>query len=334
MAKPSISDLKMWVGNLFTKDDWDYNFSKITSWLSDGNGDLVVNSVQATNGLDMDGSQITNLAPATTGSQAVTLDQAETILNRTSYYYPFSIASGKVNSSGNSAYLEKNSDTQVTVLAGNVNPDLVVIQSDATVESITSNVVLTVGTANGTYNIIKEKGQSPIITTGKVTIGKVFPATQSAGDYFLDNSIVPFVGYKYDAVEGWVITPFCHLGYVTVSSGVATVTNFGYNDNKYNVNLVEYYVNGSSWYRVYADGWCEQGGTITSNNNNRVDVTLLKPMKNTDYQILTQSTNRTGIGVEYYNSQIVLNSEKEVDSFVVMNYYSEITYWKVCGYVA
>lgn len=237
MAKPSISDLKMWVGNLFTKDDWDYNFSKITSWLSDGNGDLVVNSVQATNGLDMDGSQITNLAPATTGSQAVTLDQAETILNRTSYYYPFSIASGKIDGNGNSAYLEKNSDTQVTVLAGNVNPDLVVIQSDATVESITSNVVLTVGTADGTYNIIKEKGQSPVITTGKVTIGKVFPTSQSAGDYFLDNSIVPFVGYKYDAVEGWVNTPFCHLGYVTVSSSVATVTRFNYNNNLFDVNI-------------------------------------------------------------------------------------------------
>ena len=236
MAKPSISDLKMWVGNLFTKDDWDYNFSKITSWLSDGNGDLVVNSVQATNGLDMDGSQITNLAPATTGSQAVTLDQAETILNRTSYYYPFSIASGKIDASGNSAYLEKNSDTQVTVLAGNVNPDLVVIQSDATVESITSNVVLTVGTVDGTYNIIKEKGQSPVITTGSVTVGKVFPTSQNAGDYFLDNSIVPFVGYKYDAVEGWVNTPFCHLGFVKVASGVASVTGFSYNDNLFDVN--------------------------------------------------------------------------------------------------
>lgn len=329
MAKPSISDLKMWVGNLFTKDDWDYNFSKITSWLSDGNGDLVVNSVQATNGLDMDGSQITNLAPATTGSQAVTLDQAETILNRTSYYYPFSIASGKINSSGNSAYLEKNSDTQVTVLAGNVNPDLVVIQSDATVESITSNVVLTVGTSDGTYNIIKEKGQSPIITTGKVTIGKVFPTSQSAGDYFLDNSIVPFVGYKYDAVEGWVNTPFCHLGFVTVSGGVATVTDFGYNDNKYNVNLVEYYTNGKSWYRVYADGWCEQGGY--SGKGNPMTVTLLKAYKNSDYSILLQQIGASG-GYEYNNCQWV-RSVNNGDFSCALGY-GDGLYWRTCGYIA
>lgn len=333
MAKPSISDLKMWVGNLFTKDDWDYNFSKITSWLSDGNGDLVVNSVQATNGLDMDGSQITNLAPATTGSQAVTLDQAETILNRTSYYYPYSIASGKVNSSGNSAYLEKNSDTQVTVLAGNVNPDLVVIQSDATVESITSNVILTIGTANGTYNIVKEKGQSPVITTGSITVGKVFPTSQSAGDYFLDISIVPFVGYKYDAVEGWVNTPFCHIGYVTVASGVATVSVFAYNDNKYNVNLVEYYVNGESWYRVYSDGWIEQGGYSQGGPwSAPKTVSLLKQFANTNYNIQVTCYGATG-----HVMNTAYASTKNIDSFTLVTSFNGeparlYADWYACGY--
>ena len=166
MAIPVITALKMWVGTLFTKDDWDFNFSQIVSWLSDGNSDLVVNTVKATNGLDLDGAQITNLGTATSGSQAVTLDQATTLLNRTSYYYPFSVASGKVDSDGNAAYLQKDSDTQVTVLGGNVNPDLVCISSDGTVESVTSNTVLTVPATDGTYYIVKEKGQSITITTG------------------------------------------------------------------------------------------------------------------------------------------------------------------------
>ena len=166
MAIPVITALKMWVGTLFTKDDWDFNFSQIVSWLSDGNSDLVVNTVKATNGLDLDGAQITNLGTATSGSQAVTLDQATTLLNRTSYYYPFSVASGKVDSDGNAAYLQKDSDTQVTVLGGNVNPDLVCIQSDGIIESVTSNTVLTVPVTDGTYYIVKEKGQSITITTG------------------------------------------------------------------------------------------------------------------------------------------------------------------------
>lgn len=238
MAIPVITALKMWVGTLFTKDDWDFNFSQIVSWLSDGNSDLVVNTVKATNGLDLDGAQITNLGTATSGSQAVTLDQATTLLNRTSYYYPFSVASGKVDSNGNAAYLQKDSDTQVTVLGGNVNPDLVCISSDGTVESVTSNTVLTVPATNGTYYIVKEKGQSITITTGsanKITIDKKFPSSQNTGDYFLDNSIVPFKGYKY-GISGWEETPFCYLGYVTVSSGVATVKTFIYNDNYFDVN--------------------------------------------------------------------------------------------------
>lgn len=237
MALPSISDLHLWVGNLFTKDDWDFNFTKIVSWFSDGNADLVVNSIRSTNGIDLDGSQLTNVGTATSGSSAVNLDQAQTLLNRTSYYYPYSVASGKVDSEGNSAFLQKDSDTQVTVLAGNTNPDLVVIQSDGTVESLISNYVLTVGTSDGTYNIVKEKEGSPVITTGTVTVGKAFPTSPNAGDYFLDNSIVPFVGYKYNAEGGWTNTPFCHLGYVTKTSGNAAITAFGYNNNKYDLNI-------------------------------------------------------------------------------------------------
>lgn len=249
MAVPSITDLKMWVGTLFTKDDWDFNFSKIVEWLSGGSGDLVVNSLKATNGLDLDGAQISNLGAATTGSQAVTLDQANTLLNRTSYYYPFSVASGKVDSNGKAAYLQKDSDTQVTVLAGNVNPDLVCIMSDGTIESVTSNTVLTVQSTDGTYHIIKEKEQSITITagtSGKVTVSQKYPISPNIGDYFCDNSVVPFKGYKYTS-NGWEETEFCWLGDVTVSSGTATVNQFVYNDNKYDVNIDSIYLTYPDW---------------------------------------------------------------------------------------
>lgn len=238
MAVPIITALKMWAGTLFTKDDWDFNFSQIVSWLADGNADLVVNTIKTTNGINLDGAQISNLGAATTGSQAITLDQANTILNRSSYYYPFSVASGKVDSNGDAAYIQKDSDTQITVLAGNVNPDLVCILSDGTIESVTSDTVLTVPTSNGTYHIIKEKEQAITLTagsSGKVTVGKAYPSTPNIGDYFCDNSVTPFKGYKY-TTNGWTETPFCWLGDVTISSGVATVNQFPYNDNYYDVN--------------------------------------------------------------------------------------------------
>ena len=345
MALPTINDLKMWVGTLFTKDDWDYNFSQLVSWLAGGTSDLVVNSIKATNGLDMDGAQIINVGAATSGSQAVNLDQATTLLNRTSYYTPFTVASGKVDSNGNAAYLRKDSDTQVTVLAGNVNPDLVCIQSDGTVESVTSNTVLTVPATNGIYFIVKEKEQAITITTGTantVLVGKKFPSTQNTGDYFLDNSTIPFKGYKY-GISGWVETSFCYLGYVIVSGGVATVTGFNYNYNFYDVNtnnqaiITATYVSGTSGFNIYSNGYCEQWGKINVSQNNYVTVSLLKTFANTDYCITSSPVNNKQTNGDYgssYGVKMINSSSFKIYSAMSQSDGTLGCYWKASGYLA
>ena len=50
------------------------------------------------------------------------------------------------------------------------------------------------------------------------------------------------------------------------------------------ITVVETYQNGTSWYRIWSDGWCEQGG-FTNSGNNSVTVTLLEPFANTNYKI-------------------------------------------------
>lgn len=52
--------------------------------------------------------------------------------------------------------------------------------------------------------------------------------------------------------------------------------------------VVEDYNNGANWYRIYSDGWCEQGGKYYNNNT---AVTFLKPFKDTNYSIMTQCTD-------------------------------------------
>lgn len=48
--------------------------------------------------------------------------------------------------------------------------------------------------------------------------------------------------------------------------------------------VVESYVNGTNWYRVYKSGWVEQGGyTSGVENNNDLNVVFLKPMENNKY---------------------------------------------------
>ncbi|MBQ2175867.1 MAG: hypothetical protein II453_12665 [Alphaproteobacteria bacterium] len=55
--------------------------------------------------------------------------------------------------------------------------------------------------------------------------------------------------------------------------------------------VVETYVNGTEWYRVYSDGWVEQGGAMGKNST----VTLLKPMANANYYVdVTWSGGKSG----------------------------------------
>ena len=61
-------------------------------------------------------------------------------------------------------------------------------------------------------------------------------------------------------------------------------------------NLAECYVvvetwhSDTEWYRVWSDGWCEQGGRKERTATGIIDVTLLKPFTNLNYNV--QATNR------------------------------------------
>lgn len=57
--------------------------------------------------------------------------------------------------------------------------------------------------------------------------------------------------------------------------------------------VIENYVNGTSWYRVWSDGWCEQGGIATGGNNaTGALVSLLKNYTNTNYTLVTGGVSR------------------------------------------
>lgn len=94
--------------------------------------------------------------------------------------------------------------------------------------------------------------------------------------------------------------------------------------------LVQSYVNGTSGYRVYSDGWCEQWGRITVGIDAAVSVTFLKPFMNASYYanwiscngavLASQGTracdNLTTTSMRIYNGQ---------DCAMLAN-------WYTCGY--
>lgn len=81
------------------------------------------------------------------------------------------------------------------------------------------------------------------------------------------------------------------------------------------------------WYRVYADGWCEQGGYITSSDNETKTITFMKLFNNTNYSIsLTQKWDSVN-----YNA----NANVQTTSTASMTITGQASgvYWQAYGYI-
>lgn len=90
--------------------------------------------------------------------------------------------------------------------------------------------------------------------------------------------------------------------------------------------VVETYVNGTSWYRVYSDRWCEQGGY---NSSDSASITFLKPYANTNYTV-TATILTTTPSTSYYATKI---SSKTASGFT-MTGNSIGSMWEAKGYIS
>lgn len=83
---------------------------------------------------------------------------------------------------------------------------------------------------------------------------------------------------------------------------------------------------GTSWYRVWSDGWIEQGGTYTSSDNSKYPITLSKKMTTTNYHSTVTGgynvTSNNGFGYCY---------DKTTSGFKAVVIEPRGT-WYVCGY--
>lgn len=101
------------------------------------------------------------------------------------------------------------------------------------------------------------------------------------------------------------------------------------------VTIVETYISGSSWYRVYSDGWCEQGGIITSpasTGNN--DIIFIKAFVDTNYYFnrineSTVNSTATNFACEGYTNK----STTGISVFAITSYLSAII-WEAKGYIS
>ncbi|WP_086289368.1 hypothetical protein [Campylobacter devanensis] len=71
------------------------------------------------------------------------------------------------------------------------------------------------------------------------------------------------------------------------------LANKAYVDSKAGgTHITQTYSNGASWYRVWSDGFCEQGGVVVKSHSGKayIDINFLKAFKNTNYTISAIST--------------------------------------------
>ena len=93
--------------------------------------------------------------------------------------------------------------------------------------------------------------------------------------------------------------------------------------------VIETYQNGSSGYRVWSDGWCEQWGRVSSGQSN-INVSFLKAFSNTNYNAqATSLTNANGVSSD--GSIGVLTA---TGMTIINNGYRYPMIWKVEGYLA
>ena len=110
-----------------------------------------------------------------------------------------------------------------------------------------------------------------------------------------------------------------------------TATNNVYPTVQTPAVVVDSYINGTSGYRVYSDGYCEQWGYVLSVKKTAT-ITLLKEMIDTNYSIICTGTEATG-----GNDNGSMNAYNPTTTgFNIYNTSDNVSncYWRVYGYIS
>lgn len=98
--------------------------------------------------------------------------------------------------------------------------------------------------------------------------------------------------------------------------------------------IVEQYSDGLNWYKIYSDGWCEQGGSLICNTEGIRYVDLQKKFKDKNYTVLT-TLNAYDNRTSSWSWQCYVNNKTSA-GFGIYNAVSTAAYlchWTASGYL-
>lgn len=245
-----------------------------------------------------------------------------------STYTPFAINSGNVDSFGNGDILEIDSETSgklnfkvggsyISLTATTASGSNFVLSSIASLAMVTFN--------DGVYNIFVNSSGTILALQNTITRGKVFPSAPANGDVHFDTSQELLTASKYNtSSSSWQVFLSVFIGQTTITSGVITaVKTTTYNYNGYHVNkkndvvIVDKYSNGTEWYKVWSDGYIEQGGVGIITEGYGV-ITLLKPFTTENYNIIATQTFRSDIVPSFNYADIIAIDSMTTSSFRIL----------------
>lgn len=210
----------------------------------------------------------------------------------------------------------------------------------------------------GSYNDLSNKPTIPTVNNGMLTIQKngvnvkTFTANQSAS--VTANIVVPTKISELTNDSNYITSSASITGNAatatkatqdasgrvftttyatkteakyTAGTGITITNNVISTSKPANIHFVtETYINGTSWYRLYDDNWCEQGGYAADNSS----VIFLKPYTNNSYTLIGSGVTGSVNGPQF--RQIMPNS-KSATGFSSTVAGGVGVWWQASGYI-
>lgn len=100
------------------------------------------------------------------------------------------------------------------------------------------------------------------------------------------------------------------------------------------IHIIETYINGTSGYRIWSDGYCEQWG-YQATNPKAGTVTLLKTYQDTDFCIMTGQGNPAGVTAGYssYTTNVAVSTPNSFTYAAYDKNDARNFHWKTSGYL-
>lgn len=179
--------------------------------------------------------------------------------------------------------------------------------------------------------------------------GNIGAATTNSIDY--DGERIRFNAQSYNSIYGNSTTvqpqTIKVLYYIVVATSTKTDIQIDIDEIATDLNgkadvdltnctkphIVETYVNGTSWYRVYSDGWCEQG--LTKSGDNQEWKSFLKPFADTNYNVQVTATGSSDTTAQEWAYVGAYPLYRETTRVYIRTYSQRnaIAYIYACGYI-